>query len=254
MPRYKLVVEYDGTAFSGWQRQDNGETIQGVLERAIHGFCGEETTVVGAGRTDAGVHALAQVAHFDLTRTHSPHTIRGALNDHLRRNAPGPRQVVVVAAEEVAQDFHARFSATGRRYVYRIANRVAPMALDRDRVWHVLQPLDVVAMHGAAQRLVGKHDFTTFRSVQCQSPSPVKTLDSVTVTRVGEEVRIEAAARSFLHNQVRAISGTLVQVGEGKWSADDVSAALSARDRARCGPTAPPTGLYLAEVRYDPRS
>jgi tRNA pseudouridine38-40 synthase len=253
VPRYKLVVEYDGTGFAGWQRQDNGATIQGALERAVHGFCGEETTVVGAGRTDAGVHALAQVAHFDLTRAFSPHTIRGALNDHLRRVAPGPRQVVVLSAEEVAQEFHARFSATGRRYVYRIANRVAPPALERERVWHVLQPLDAAAMHAAAQRLIGKQDFTTFRSVQCQSPSPVKTLDALTVTRHGDEVRIEAAARSFLHNQVRAFAGTLAQVGEGKWSGEDVSAALAARDRARCGPTAPPAGLYLAEVRYDPR-
>ncbi len=254
MPRYKIVIEYDGTGFAGWQRQANGPSVQECLERAILGFCAEETAVVGAGRTDAGVHALAQVAHFDLTVSRSPHTVRAAINDHLRRGNEGPRRVVVLAAEEVADDFHARFSATGRRYVYRIANRVSPLALDRDRAWQILNPLDDGAMHAAAQRLVGKHDFTTFRSVQCQSPSPVKTLDRLAVTRDDDEVRIEAAARSFLHNQVRAFVGTLVQVGEGKWSAEDVSAALEARERSACGPTAPPQGLYLAAVRYEPRA
>ena len=192
--------------------------------------------------------------HFDLTRPQSPHAVRGALNDHLRRGNEGPRRITVLSAEEVSEDFHARFSATGRSYVYRIVNRVAPLAIDRDRAWHVLRPLDAEAMHAAAQRLIGKHDFTTFRSVQCQALSPVKTLDVLAVCRSGEEVRIEAAARSFLHNQVRALTGTLVQVGLGKWTGDDVRHALEARDRAACGPTAPPTGLYLAAVRYKTRA
>ena len=250
MPRYKLIVEYDGTGFSGWQRQDNGASVQGSIEEAVFGLCAEHTNVVGAGRTDAGVHAMAQVAHFDIARVFSGHTVRAALNDHLRRGAEGLRRVVILSAEVAADDFHARFSATGRHYVYRIVNRAAPLALDRERAWRVLPPLDTDAMHTAARRLVGKHDFTTFRSVQCQSRSPVKTLDVLNVWRSGDEIRIEASARSFLHNQVRALVGTLVQVGEGKWTADDVSAALESRDRTQCGPTAPPYGLYLAEVRY----
>ncbi len=251
MPRYKLTVEYDGTGFVGWQRQDNGPSVQGLLEAAVQGFTGEAATVVGAGRTDAGVHAFAQVAHVDLVREHAVRTVRDALNDHIRRAAPGPRHVAVLGAEVVAPDFHARFWATGRRYRYRIVNRAAPLGLDRDRAWHVFAPLDEAAMHAAAQRLVGRHDFTTFRSVHCQSATPIKTLNTLDVERRGDEVWITAAARSFLHNQVRAFSGTLVQVGEGRWSPDDVAAALAAQDRARCGPTAPPSGLYLAGVSYD---
>jgi tRNA pseudouridine38-40 synthase len=254
MPRYKLVLEYDGTGYAGWQRQDNGRSVQGAVEQAVFGFCGEHVNVTGAGRTDAGVHALAQTAHFDLSRAASPHTIRGALNDHLRRNSDGARRIVVVEAEAVADDFHARFSATGRRYLFRIVNRPAPLALDRERAWHVMPPLDLDAMNRAAERLIGRHDFTTFRSMQCQSPNPVKTLEVLRATRSGEEIRIEAGARSFLHNQVRSMVGTLVQVGQGKWTADDVSAALAARDRTACGPTAPPHGLYLAEVRYGKRA
>ena len=254
MPRYKLVLEYDGTGFAGWQRQDNGRTVQASLEQAILGFCGEQVVVTGAGRTDAGVHALAQVAHFDINRPTTPHTVRGALNDHLRRIADGPRRIVVLEVEQVSQEFHARFSATGRRYLFRIVNRAAPPALDRDRVWHVRPPLDIDAMNAGAERLIGRHDFTTFRSMQCQAKSPVRTLDVLRATRQGDEVRVEAASRSFLHNQVRAMVGTLTQVGEGKWSADDVSAALAARDRVACGTTAPPHGLYLAEVRYGERA
>ena len=250
MPRYKLVVEYDGTGLSGWQRQENGPSVQQALERAILGFCGEQVTVAAAGRTDAGVHARGQVAHFDLARDQNPKSVRDALNDHLRRNADGPRQIAVRSAERAAPDFHARFSAIGRRYGYRIINRAAPLALDRDRAWHVLPPLDAAAMHAAAQRLVGRHDFTTFRSVHCQSDSPVKTLDSLEVRRDGEEVWVLAAARSFLHNQVRAMAGTLVQVGEGKRDADSVAAALAARDRAQCGQTAPAHGLYFLEAIY----
>ena len=250
MPRYKLTVEYDGSGFVGWQRQDNGPSVQAALEAAILGFCGETVGVVGAGRTDAGVHALGQVAHVDLGREFPPRTVRDALNDHLRRAAPDARQVVVLAAEPVAADFHARFSATGRRYRYRIVNRAAPPALDRDRAWHVFPPLDAGAMHAAAQRLVGRHDFTTFRSVHCQSATPIKTLNGLDVERAGDEIWITAAARSFLHNQVRAFAGTLAQVGEGKRSADDVAAALAAKDRAACGPTAPAAGLYLVAVGY----
>lgn len=254
MPRYKVVLEYDGTGLAGWQRQDNGPSVQASLEAAIFGFCGEQVVVTGAGRTDAGVHALAQVAHFDLTRTPTAHTVRGALNDHLRRIGDGPRRIVVLEAEQVSKEFHARFSATGRRYVFRIVNRAAPPALERDRVWHVRPLLDVDAMNAAAARLIGRHDFTTFRSMQCQAKNPVRTLDVLRVTRHDDEVRIEAASRSFLHNQVRAMVGTLSQVGEGKWSADDVSDALAARDRVACGTTAPAHGLYLAEVRYGERA
>ena len=254
MPRYKLLIEYDGTGFAGWQRQDNGGSVQASLERAIVGFCGEHVSVTGAGRTDAGVHALGQVAHFNITRSPSPATVRGALNDHLRRIADGPRRIVVLEAEQVSDQFHARFSATGRRYLYRILNRPAAPALERDRVWHLPFPLDLAAMNEGAQRLVGRHDFTTFRSIQCQAKDPEKTLDVLRVTRDGTEVRIEASARSFLHNQVRSMVGTLALVGEGKWSPDDVTAAIAARDRTACGTTAPAQGLYLAEVRYGERA
>lgn len=254
MPRYKLLIEYDGTGFAGWQRQNNGGSVQASLERAIFGFCGEQVSVTGAGRTDAGVHALGQVAHFDIDRVASPATVRSALNDHLRRIADGPRRIIVLEAEQVSREFHARFSATGRRYLYRILNRAAAPALDRDRVWHLLPPLDVAAMNEGALRLIGRHDFTTFRSVQCQSKNPEKTLDILRATRQGDEVRVEAAARSFLHNQVRAMVGTLAQVGEGKWRPDDITTALAARDRAACGVTAPACGLYLAEVRYGERA
>lgn len=250
MARFKLVLEYDGTGLVGWQRQENGPSVQEALESAIHGFCGEAVTVGAAGRTDAGVHALGQVVHFDLARDADPKTVRDALNDHLRRGADGPRQIVVLSAEIAAADFHARFSATGRRYAYRIVNRPAPLALDHGRAWHVFPPLDAGEMHGAAQRLVGRHDFTTFRSVHCQADSPEKTLDSLSVQRDGEEVWVEAVARSFLHNQVRAMTGTLVQVGEGKRTAKEVTDALEARDRTACGPTAPACGLYLMEVMY----
>ena len=250
MARFKLVVEYDGTGLVGWQRQENGPSIQEALERAIYGFCGEAVTVEAAGRTDAGVHALGQVVHFDLARDARPKTVRDALNDHLRRNSDDPRNIAVLTADIVSDDFHARFSATERHYRYLILNRSAPLTLARNRAWHVFQPLDDNAMHQAAQRLVGRHDFTTFRSVHCQADSPQRTLDCLAVRRDGDEVRIDAIARSFLHNQVRAITGTLVQVGEGKRTARAVTEALEARDRAACGPTAPAFGLYLMEVIY----
>jgi len=250
MTRYRIMVEYDGTGFSGWQRQENGPSIQQSLEQALHGFCGQAVTVFGAGRTDAGVHALGQVAHFDLADAPAPKTVRNALNDHLRRNADGPRHIAVLIAEQPPEDFDARFSATARHYEYRIVNRVAAPALDRDRAWHVLPELDAGLMQAAADRLVGKHDFTTFRSAHCQAKSPVKTLDVLNVDRREETLIVTAQARSFLHNQVRALTGTLVRAGEGKMSAGDVSEALAGRDRAACGPTAPAHGLYLARVVY----
>ncbi len=245
MPRYKLTMEYDGRDFVGWQRQDNGTAIQELVEDAIARFSGETVTTIAAGRTDAGVHALGQVIHFDLARRSKPDTVRDALNFHLK-----PAPVAVLAAEVVNGDFHARFSACARAYLYRITNRRPPPTLERGRTWWVSVPLDEEAMAQAAQLLVGEHDFTTFRAVRCQAKSPVKTLDALDVRRAGEEIRITARARSFLHHQIRNLVGTLRLVGEGKWSAEDLRAALEARDRARGGPTAPPDGLYLVEVVY----
>jgi tRNA pseudouridine38-40 synthase len=245
MPRYKLTIEYDGTPYFGWQIQDNGPTIQGALTEAIFAFTGERGAVQGAGRTDAGVHALGQVAHIDLAKDWDSDNVRDAANFHLR-----PRPIAVLTAERVADDFDARFSATRRHYLYRIVNRRADLALDVNRAWRVPRPLDTAAMHDAAQRLIGKHDFTTFRSTECQAASPVKTLDRLDVTRDGDNVNITASARSFLQHQVRSMVGSLVHVGEGKWSADDLSAALAARDRAACGQVAPPHGLYLVRVEY----
>lgn len=245
MTRWKITLEYDGSGFVGWQRQENGLSVQQVLEEAIAGFAQERVTVFGAGRTDSGVHALAQVAHFDLARDTDAATVRDALTYHCR-----PHPVVVLAAEPVDADFHARFSAVERRYLYRILNRRAPPALDAGRVWHVAVPLDAAAMQEAAQVLVGKHDFSSFRAAECQAESAVKTLDLLQVSRVGEEIHMTAAARSFLHNQVRIVAGTLRLAGEGKWSPEDVRAALAARDRAAAGPTAPACGLYLTGVTY----
>jgi tRNA pseudouridine38-40 synthase len=245
MPRYKLTIEYDGTLFAGWQMQAERDTVQGVLTTALTALCGHTVKVAGAGRTDAGVHALGQVAHVDLDKDWRIDRVRDALNAHLR-----PHAVAVLAAEKVADDFDARFSARKRHYLYRIANRRPDLTLDRLRAWRVPRQLDVAAMHAAARRLVGKHDFTTFRSTECQSKSPLKTLDQLDVTRNGDEVRIETSARSFLHNQVRSMVGSLVLVGNGKWSADDLAAALAARDRAACAPVAPPEGLYLVRVDY----
>ena len=246
MPRYKLTIEYDGTPFVGWQVQDNGPSAQGTLMAAIAAFTGENVMVQGAGRTDAGVHALGQVAHFDLGSEREPDTVRDALNAHLR-----PWPMAVLAAERVSANFDARRSATQRHYFYRIVNRRPDLALERGRVWRVTRPLDADAMQEAAQRLIGMHDFTTFRSTECQAKSPVKTLDQLDVLRSGEEVQIIAAARSFLHNQVRSIVGSLVLVGEGKWSDHDLSRALDARDRRACGPVAPAEGLYLVRVDYE---
>jgi tRNA pseudouridine38-40 synthase len=245
MPRYKLTIEYDGTPFVGWQAQDNGVSVQGAIAAAVTAFSGEMVPVQGAGRTDAGVHALGQVAHVDLAKDWDTDTVRDALNFHLR-----PQPIAVLSAERVAEDFDARFSATKRHYLYRVVNRRADLALEANRTWRVGRPLDAEAMHGAAQRLVGRHDFTTFRAAECQAKSPVKTLDHLEVTRSGEELHVAAVARSFLHHQVRSMVGSLVHVGEGKWSAADLAAALASRDRARCGQVAPPQGLYLVRVEY----
>jgi tRNA pseudouridine38-40 synthase len=245
MPRYKILIEYDGAPFAGWQYQDNFPSVQRTIMTAIEAFSGEKVMVQGAGRTDAGVHALGQVAHFDLSSERDTDTIRDALNAHLR-----PHPVAILAAEKVAENFDARRSAVRRHYLYRIANRRADLAIERGRAWRVPRPLDADAMHQGAQRLVGKHDFTTFRSTECQAKSPEKTLDRLDVSRAAVEIHVRAVARSFLHNQVRSMVGSLVQVGDGKWSASDLAAALEARDRARCGPVAPPEGLYLVRVDY----
>jgi tRNA pseudouridine38-40 synthase len=245
MPRYRLLIEYDGGPFVGWQMQTGGPSVQGVITQAIAAFADEKVTVHGAGRTDAGVHALGQVAHVDLARDWRPDRVRDALNAKLR-----PHPVAVLAVEKAADSFHARFSAKRRHYLYRIVNRRADLALERNRAWRVPRPLDAAAMHAAAQRLIGRHDFTTFRAADCQAKSPVKTLDRLDVERAGDEVRVHSSARSFLHHQVRSMVGSLVLVGEGKWSVDDFSATLAARSRAACGPVAPPEGLYLVSVDY----
>lgn len=245
MPRYKLVIEYDGGPFTGWQIQAAGLTVQGVLTAAVEALSGEKTLVQGAGRTDTGVHARGQVAHLDLAKAWDTDTVRDGLNAHLR-----PHPVAVLSAERVSDDFNARTSAVRRHYLYRIVNRRPDLALDAGRAWRVPRPLDAAAMHAAAQRLVGRHDFTTFRSTECQAKSPLKTLDRLDVMREGNEISVTAAARSFLHTQVRSIVGSLALVGEGKWNADDLSRALAARDRTACGPLAPPDGLYLMQVDY----
>jgi tRNA pseudouridine38-40 synthase len=246
MPRYKLTVEYDGRPYRGFQAQAGLASVQGAIEKAVKGFCGQDLRLQAAGRTDTGVHATGQVVHVDLDKAWKADVVRDALNAHLV-----PEPIAILSAEQVEDPrWHARFSATERRYIYRILCRKAPPALDWGRVWHVKKPLDADAMHAAAQALVGHHDFTTFRDLQCQAKSPMKTLDVAQVRREGDEVILEFASRSFLHRQVRSMTGTLAEVGLGRWSAADVAKALAARDRRACGPVAPSTGLYLVGVKY----
>jgi tRNA pseudouridine38-40 synthase len=245
MPRYRLIIEYDGTSFSGWQRQAERPSVQQALEEAIAAMSGETVTTQAAGRTDAGVHALGQVAHFDLSKEWDPFRIREALNYHLR-----PQPVAIIAAEAVDDTFEARFSATARHYEYRILTRRAPPVIERDHVWHIPKTLDAEAMDHAASLILGTHDFTTFRSSECQANSPLRTLDAFAVRRELDHIIVTASARSFLHHQVRSMVGSLRMVGEGKWSPSDFRAALDARDRSRCGAMAPSSGLYLTGVSY----
>ena len=245
MTRFRLTIEYDGRPFMGWQRQAHGPSVQQAIEEAIQAITHEDVTLHAAGRTDTGVHALAMTAHVDIARPITPHRLADGTNARLR-----PLPVAILHAEAVGEDFHARFSCVGRRYLYRIVNRRAPLVLDAGRAWRVPVVLHADAMHRAAQVLVGRHDFTTFRSVQCQADSPVKTLDRLTVRRFGEVIEIEAAARSFLHHQVRSMVGCLQLVGRGKWTKADLKAALNARDRAALGLNAPPEGLYFVEAVY----
>lgn len=245
MPRYRLTLEYDGGGFVGWQRQDNGLSVQEVLEKAAAKVDGKPCASVAAGRTDTGVHALAMTAHIDIDRELEPGRLRDALNFHMK-----PHAVAVLHAKTAPADFHARFSCKGRAYLYRFIERRAPLTLDAGRAWRRGFRLDVEAMSAAAALLVGQHDFTTFRSVHCQAQSPVKTLDAMEVSRIGEEVHLTCHARSFLHNQVRSFAGTLERVGAGRWAVEDVAAALAARDRAACGPVAPPHGLYFVKADY----
>ena len=245
MARFALTLEWDGTPFFGFQRQPNGPTVQAAIEAAILAVTGEAVSLHAAGRTDTGVHARAMRAHFDLARPFEPYRLGNAINALLR-----PQPIAVLDCQAVSDDWHARFSCLGRKYVYRIINRRAPLTLDANRAWRIVKPVDAVAMHAAAQDLVGSHDFTTFRSVHCQSASPVKTLDRLDVRRDGDEVLIHAAARSFLHHQVRSMVGCLALVGQGQWSRDDLNAALDAKDRCKLGLNAPPEGLYFVSAHY----
>jgi tRNA pseudouridine38-40 synthase len=243
--RWRLKIEYDGGPFMGWQRQDHGPSVQQALEEALHQMTGEQAQFIAAGRTDAGVHALAMSAHVDIARARTPHRLREGLNALVR-----PQPISVLDVEQVEDDWHARFSCVGRRYLYRILSRRAPPALDAGRVWHIPVPLDLEAMREGGACLVGRHDFTTFRSAQCQSDSPVKTLDRLDVEKFGDEVHVTAAARSFLHHQVRSMVGCLALVGRGQWSPHDMKKALEAKDRAALGFNAPPHGLYFVEAVY----
>ena len=243
--RYKLLIEYDGGNYVGWQRQDNGPSIQGAVEAAIFSFCGDRIAAAGAGRTDAGVHALAMAAHIDLSREHETDVVRDAINQHLK-----PAPIAVLSAKKVSGEFHARFSATARHYLYRVICRRAPLAIEAGRAWRISRDLDHEAMDKAAQFLVGKHDFSTFRSAQCQSESPIKTLTDISCMRLGNEVNIRVSAPSFLHHQVRSITGSLVQVGLGKWRPEKIKAILDAADRAQCGQVAPACGLYFVKADY----
>ena len=247
MPRFRLDIEYDGSLYAGWQRQADQPSVQQAIEQAIEKFCGEQVSLRGAGRTDAGVHATGQVAHVDLVRAWPDDKVRDAVNAHLQT---AKARIAILNAAVVPDNFDARFSAIGRHYLYRIVNRRAPAALDKGKIWWVPKRLDAEAMHEAAKVLLGRHDFTTFRSTQCQADSPVRTLDRLDVNRLGDVIEVRASARSFLHNQVRSMVGSLKRVGEGGWTSADLKAALDARDRAACGQVAPPDGLFLVGVDY----
>jgi tRNA pseudouridine38-40 synthase len=243
--RWRLTIEYDGGPFMGWQRQDHGPSVQQTLEEALRRMTTEVAAFTAAGRTDAGVHAVAMTAHVDVMKSLAAHRLREGLNALVR-----PHPIAILDVAEVADDWHARFSCIGRRYRYRILNRRAPPALDAGRVWHIAVPLGLEAMQQGAAQLVGRHDFTTFRSAHCQSDSPVKTLDALEISKVGDEIHVEAAARSFLHHQVRSMVGCLALVGRNQWQPDDMRKALEARDRAALGLNAPPHGLYFVEAVY----
>ncbi|MER8436431.1 tRNA pseudouridine(38-40) synthase TruA [Mesorhizobium sp. M1312] len=247
MPRFRLDIEYDGSLFAGWQRQADQPSVQQAIEQAIEKFCGEQVPLRAAGRTDAGVHATAQVAHVDLVKAWPGDKVRDAVNAHLQT---AKARIAILKAAVVPDSFDARFSAIGRHYLYRIVNRRAPAALDKGKIWWVPKRLDAEAMHEAAKVLLGRHDFTTFRSTQCQADSPMRTLDRLDVSRLGDVIEVRALARSFLHNQVRSMVGSLKRVGEGGWTSADLKAALDARDRAACGQVAPPDGLFLVGVDY----
>ena len=243
--RYKLIIEYDGGGYVGWQRQDNGPSIQAALEKAVFAFCGDRISAAAAGRTDAGVHALGMAAHINLSKEHEADVVRDAINHHLK-----PAPIAVLSAEKISDEFHARFSSTGRHYLYRLINRRAPLAIEAGRAWRISGKLNVNAMDKGAQHLVGKHDFSTFRAAQCQSASPVKTLSEISCARYGENIDIKVSAPSFLHHQVRSITGSLVQVGLGKWRPHKIKEILKAADRSECGPVAPACGLYFVKADY----
>ncbi|WP_292054079.1 MULTISPECIES: tRNA pseudouridine(38-40) synthase TruA [unclassified Brevundimonas] len=246
MPRFRFTVEYDGSAYNGFQAQKDQPTVQGALEAAIKAFSGQDVRIAAAGRTDTGVHATGQTCHVDLDKDWPARTVMNAMNAHML-----DERVSVLDCVPVSDEWHARFTANGRKYLYRILNRPGRPAIDQGRVWHVKKPLDAEAMHEAAQSLLGQHDFTTFRDAQCQAQSPIKTMDVARVTRVGNEVHLVFEARSFLHRQVRSMTGSLAEVGLGRWTPEDFKAALDAADRTRCGPVAPSDGLYLTGVTYD---
>ncbi len=246
MSRFKLLIEYDGTPYSGWQRQDNAPSIQAALESAAEALCGEETVIFAAGRTDAGVHAIAMTAHIDLPKDYMPDTVRDAINQYLK-----PAPISVLSAERVSDQFHARFSCIARHYRYEIINRRSPIALKRNRAWQVSAPIDAAVMHEAAQLLTGKHDFSTFRTAQCQATSPIKTLSAISVKRDAEKVTIDCSAPSFLHSQVRSLAGSLVKVGLGRWAPSKLKAVLQSCDRSECGPVAPACGLYFLQADYE---
>jgi tRNA pseudouridine38-40 synthase len=260
MPRYKITIEYNGNDYAGWQKQNDQPTIQGALEEAVHKFCGSQVEVVGAGRTDAGVHATAQVAHLDIPKEFEAFRVMQGINYYLFNpygkddkrydSKYNGNRIAIVDAQQVGDEFHARFSAKRRRYVYRILNRRARLGLEAGRAWHVIDTLDAKRMHDAAQLLLGHHDFTSFRDTNCQAKSPIKTLEKLDVQRLGEEIRITASARSFLHHQVRIMVGSLSLVGKGRWRKEDIVTALKALNRTKAGPTAPSDGLYLVGVDY----